>query len=156
MGDIHQPLHVENIEQGGNGIQVLFNGKHVNLHHVWDTSIAEAIVGGYALPFADAWARNLTLAIRENEYKSLAPSWLEGILLSDPISTSLSWAEETNKFVCTTVLPAGREGVEGQELNGTYYEHAVPVIQRQVAQAGYRLAKWLDLIAEAQVNKPEL
>ncbi|KAI9053052.1 hypothetical protein LZ554_003322 [Drepanopeziza brunnea f. sp. 'monogermtubi'] len=156
VGDIHQPLHVENIEKGGNGIQVLFDGKHVNLHHVWDTSIAEGIVGGYALPFAEAWAKHLTLAIQENEYKSFAPSWLEGIDLSDPTTTSLGWAEETNKFVCTAVLPAGREGVENQELNGTYYENAAPVIQLQVAKAGYRLAKWLDLIAEAQVNKPEL
>ncbi|PBP25608.1 nuclease s1 [Diplocarpon rosae] len=156
LGDIHQPLHVENIEKGGNGIPVLFDGKHVNLHHVWDTSIAEEIVGGYALPFAEAWAKNLTLAIREGEYKSIAPAWLAGMDLRDPVTTSLGWAEETNKFVCTAVLPAGREGVQDQELNGTYTENAAPVIKLQVAKAGYRLAAWLDLIAEAQVEKEEL
>ncbi len=31
-GDIHQPLHVENLEVGGNGIAVLFNNKTTNLH----------------------------------------------------------------------------------------------------------------------------
>lgn len=31
-GDIHQPLHVENLEIGGNGIAVLFNNKTTNLH----------------------------------------------------------------------------------------------------------------------------
>ncbi|KAK6586799.1 hypothetical protein PZA11_000089 [Diplocarpon coronariae] len=156
VGDIHQPLHVENMARGGNGIGVLFDGKHVNLHHVWDTSIAEQIVGGYALPFAEAWAENLTRAIREGEYKSLAPAWLEGVDLADPVTTSLGWAEETNKLVCTAVLPAGREGVQDQELNGTYTEKAVPVVRLQVAKAGYRLAQWLDRIAAAQVKREEL
>ncbi|KAH7355061.1 S1/P1 nuclease-like protein [Rhexocercosporidium sp. MPI-PUGE-AT-0058] len=156
LGDIHQPLHVENLEKGGNGIQVLFNGAHVNLHHVWDTSIAEKLVGGYGLPLAEEWAKNLSLAITENEYKSLASSWLDGIDLADPVTTSLGWAEETNKFVCTAVLPAGAEGVKGMELNGTYYENAAPIVKMQVAKAGYRLAKWLDLIVQGQVKNPEL
>jgi len=156
VGDIHQPLHVENVQKGGNGIQVLFNGAHVNLHHVWDTSIAEKLVGGYGLPLAQEWAKSLTLAITENEYKSLASSWLDGINLADPVSTSLAWAEETNKFVCTAVLPTGVEGVQDKELNGTYYEIAAPIVKMQVAKAGYRLAKWLDLIVQGQVEKPEL
>ncbi|KAK0119733.1 hypothetical protein ONS95_011168 [Cadophora gregata] len=156
LGDIHQPLHVENVQKGGNGIQVLFNGAHVNLHHVWDTSIAERLVGGYGLPLAQEWAKNLSLAITENEYRSLASSWLDGIDLADPVTTSLAWAEETNKFVCTAVLPAGTEGVQDKELNGTYYEIAAPIVKMQVAKAGYRLAKWLDLIAQGQIEKPEL
>ncbi|CZS88544.1 hypothetical protein WAI453_010722 [Rhynchosporium graminicola] len=156
LGDIHQPLHVENLEKGGNGVQVLFNGAHVNLHHVWDTSIAETQVGGYGLPLASEWAKNLSLAITDKEYKPLAASWLKGIDLADPVTTSLAWAGETNLFVCTAVLPAGVEGVEGKELNGTYYEKAAPVVRMQVAKAGYRLAKWLDLIAQAQVARTDL
>lgn len=123
---------------------------------MWDTSIPEKLIGGYALPFAEAWARNLTLAIKESEYKSLAPSWLEGIDLADPVTTAMIWAQGTNKLVCTTVLPNGVEGVLDQELGGQYYDTAIPVVQLQVAKAGYRLAKWLDLIAANQVQKPEL
>ncbi|KAL2070774.1 hypothetical protein VTL71DRAFT_13800 [Oculimacula yallundae] len=156
LGDIHQPLHVENVQKGGNGIQVLFNGAHVNLHHVWDTSITETLVGGYGLDLAHEWAANLSLAITDHEYKSLASSWLQGIDLADPVTTSLAWAEETNKFVCTAVLPEGVEGVDGKELNGTYYESGKEVVKLQVAKAGYRLARWLDLIADAQVEKLEL
>jgi hypothetical protein len=33
-----------------------------------------------------------------------------------------------------------------QELGGSYYEAAGPVVELQVARAGYRLAAWLDLI----------
>lgn len=36
----------------------------------------------------------------------------------------------------------------GKELGGEYYEKAAPVIERQVARAGYRMAAWLDKIAE--------
>ncbi len=61
--------------------------------------------------------------------------------MSDPVTTSLGWAEETNKLVCTAVLPAGREGVQDQELSGKYYENAEPVVKLQVAKAGYRLAR---------------
>lgn len=129
---------------------------HVNLHHVWDTSIPEQLIGGYGLPFASAWAANLTLAITENEYKTMAPSWLEGMDLADPITTALHWAEETNMLVCTTVLPLGVEGVQDQELGEEYYEGAVEVVKLQVARAGFRLAKWLDLIAENQVGRAEL
>ena len=58
--------------------------------------------------------------------------------LRDPVNTSLKWAQEANQFVCQTVLPEGKEGVTGKELGGEYYEAAVPVIQLQVARAGYR------------------
>lgn len=68
-------------------------------------------------------------------------------MLSDPSRTALEWARDTNAFVCQTVLPMGEEAVEGMELSGVYYESAVPVVEMQIAKAGFRLAAWLDLIA---------
>ena len=41
----------------------------------------------------------------------------------------------------------------GQELGGDYYEKAAPIIEMQVARAGFRLAAWLDLIASAVTQK---
>ncbi|TVY81361.1 Nuclease S1 [Lachnellula suecica] len=147
VGDIHQPLHDENLDRGGNSILVTFNSVQTNLHHVWDSNIPEKLIGGYSLADAEKWATALTIAIKTGVYKPLAKSWLEGMDLKDPVSTSLAWAEEANHFVCSTVLPLGKEGIEGKELSGDYYEAAVPVIQLQIARAGYRLARWLDLIA---------
>ncbi|PQE13682.1 nuclease s1 protein [Rutstroemia sp. NJR-2017a BVV2] len=147
VGDIHQPLHDENISQGGNGIRVNFTGTSTNLHHVWDTSIPEKLIGGYSMADAHAWANALTIAIKSGVYASQAESWLEGMDIRDPITTSLAWANEANAFICTTVMPEGAEGVLGKELSGEYYENGVPVVQLQVARAGYRLAAWLDMIA---------
>ena len=46
------------------------------------------------------------------------------------------------------MFPEGPEAIVGKELGGEYYEKAAPVIERQVARAGYRMAVWLDHIAE--------
>ncbi|EHK98420.1 putative Nuclease S1 [Glarea lozoyensis 74030] len=67
--------------------------------------------------------------------------------LGDPEGSALIWAGESNAFVCSTVLPEGKEGVEGVELSGKYFENAVPAVESLVARAGFRLAEWLDLIA---------
>ncbi|RYP24232.1 hypothetical protein DL765_000727 [Monosporascus sp. GIB2] len=151
VGDIHQPLHTENVERGGNGIHVRFDSSELNLHHVWDSSIAEKMLGGiHRKPYEAAyqWAADLTEEIRSGKYLNSTKAWIDGVDLDDPIATSMKWANESNAFVCTHVLPEGPEAIVGQELAGEYYEKAAPVIEVQVARAGYRLARWLDLIAD--------
>ncbi|WVQ80652.1 hypothetical protein IAT38_002757 [Cryptococcus sp. DSM 104549] len=39
MGDMHQPLHLTGRDKGGNGAMMLFEGRHRNLHSVWDSGI---------------------------------------------------------------------------------------------------------------------
>lgn len=87
---------------------------------------------------AEQWAATLTTAITTGVYKPQADSWLDGIDLSDPVTTTLAWASEANAFVCTTVMPNGVDELQDQELSGDYYESCVPVIQLQIARAGYR------------------
>ncbi|KAH8678744.1 phospholipase C/P1 nuclease domain-containing protein [Tricladium varicosporioides] len=154
LGDIHQPLHAENLARGGNSINVTWEGasldsrhKAINLHHVWDTAIPEKLLGGTSFEHSELWAATLSERIRSGEYKSEASSWVSGMDLSDPVGTALRWAVETNALVCTNVLPQGRKGVEGKELAGGYYERNKVVVEEQVARGGYRLAKWLDLMA---------
>lgn len=138
VGDIHQPLHDEGLDRGGNGIKVEFDGKKTNLHSVWDTSIPERIVGGYSLEDARGWATTISRAIRRGEYKSQAAGWVTDMNVVDPISTAMIWATDTNQFVCSTVMPNGPDALEGQDLGGDYYDAAAPVVQLQIAKAGYR------------------
>lgn len=183
VSDMHQPLHTEDIARGGNGISVLFDGVRLNLHHVWDTSIPEKMVGGVRRkPYEEAkrWAGELTDEIKKGKFADERLDWLQAANLSDPINTALAWAGEGNAYVCTTgeflvthldpppsgalrfwrltcpalVLPQGKDGVVDQELGGEYYENAVPVIESQVAKAGYRLAAWLDLIVANLKSRP--
>ena len=129
---------MEGLLRGGNSISVNFTNKATNLHHVWDTSIPEHFIGGYSLPYAEAWARNITSAIRNGIYQSYADEWLKGTDLGDPVSSALKWAVESNSFICTTVLPMGVEGITGMELSGEYYEKGIQVVQVQIAKAGLR------------------
>ncbi|KAF2028438.1 hypothetical protein EK21DRAFT_101895 [Setomelanomma holmii] len=149
VGDVHQPLHVENIAVGGNLINVTFDGAKTNLHAIWDTAIPQKAIGNFSQANALAWAANLTSEIKHGQYKKESRTWLKGIDASDAIDSSLVWARDANKFVCSTVLPNGPDAVFAQELYGAYYETAIPVVKKQIAKAGYRLAAWLDAIVEA-------
>lgn len=150
LGDIHQPLHVENLEIGGNGIDVTFNGTKTNLHHIWDSNMPEKLIGGYSLEDARNWSEELVAAISSGKYANASSSWLEGVNIADPVSSAMVWAQDANSYVCTTVVPNGQIAVEGQELEGAYYDAAIPVIQTQIAKAGFRLAAWLNLIVEGE------
>lgn len=98
----------------------------------------EKLIGGYSLTLAHSWATTLTSDIQGGTYESDAASWLDGIDITDPKTTSLAWATEANAYVCSTVLKGGVTAVKGKELDGSYYKAAVPVFELQIARAGYR------------------
>ncbi|EPE35214.1 Phospholipase C/P1 nuclease [Glarea lozoyensis ATCC 20868] len=152
LGDIHQPLHDENLELGGNGIKVKFDGVSTNLHSVWDTSIPQKFAGTASFVNAKTWATNLTETIKYGAYSKASASWLDGLKLSDPVASSMVWARDTNSYVCSAVLPDGRNATEAVDLGGEYYAEALPVVQLQIAKAGYRLAGWLNLITASNVG----
>ncbi|KAF2181713.1 hypothetical protein K469DRAFT_729262 [Zopfia rhizophila CBS 207.26] len=147
VGDIHQPLHTEALEVGGNLINVTFNGTGTNLHRIWDTNMPEKLIGGFAVGDARDWATTLTSEIMNGSFAKDAKGWLNGMDVNDGIASAMYWAIDSNAFVCSTVVPKGADAVRDQELSGEYYETAIPVIQMQIAKAGYRLAAWLNLVA---------
>jgi hypothetical protein len=134
IGDIHQPLHDEATNVGGNTVNVTFDGTATNLHHIWDSNMAEKLIGGYSLTDAASWAKTLTTRITSGAYASEASGWLHGISLEDPVTSAMDWATDANSFVCSTVLKDGIDGVEGKELGGGYYDTAIPVVELQVAK----------------------
>ncbi|KOS19940.1 Nuclease S1 [Escovopsis weberi] len=146
VGDLHQPLHNEDVAHGGNSIHVLWQGKEYNLHHVWDTRIAEKWIGAHGKPTRHArkWAVQLADEIKTGKYAAHRDAWLKDLDMDNAVDTALAWARECNAVVCTHVFPEGPEAIRGQELSGEYFEKAGPVIERLVAQAGVRMAVWLD------------
>ncbi|EJP64395.1 Nuclease S1 [Beauveria bassiana] len=151
VGDLHQPLHNEDVARGGNGILVRWGGRELNLHHVWDSSILEKWLGGLRgkpYPLAKRWATQLTEEISHGKWAEEKESWIKDINLADTNGTALAWSREANALVCSHVLPQGPETIKDQELSGQYYEDAAPILEKQVALAGYRMAALLDKIAE--------
>lgn len=104
IGDLHQPLHNEDVAKGGNGIHVLWHGAELNLHHVWDSSIIEKWLGGLRgkpYPLAKRWATQLTEEISKGKWESEKDGWVKNMSLQDTNSTALAWSREANAMVCS-------------------------------------------------------
>jgi len=76
----------------------------IAVHHVWDSSIAEKMLGGNRRKTYDnayRWATDLTEEIKSGKYQTESSLWVQGLLLDDPIATSMVWANESNAYVCS-------------------------------------------------------
>ena len=157
VGDIHQPLHTEDLLRGGNGIHVTFDGRRDNLHSVWDTAIPEKYIGGDALQDATTWSNNLHTEIETGKFKdpSIKQAWSACLDPTTSQKCALVWATESNRWMCDYVLPADYpEGFEGSELGGEYYDGAVSIVDELIAQAGWRLAGYLNAIVAGETGLP--
>ncbi|KAJ9609586.1 hypothetical protein H2200_005913 [Cladophialophora chaetospira] len=141
FGDVHQPLHTEAEDRGGNEYAVVFDGRATNLHSVWDTLIANKHAGlGHDDEELAAW--NWALWLHALNQADQPP---ERVCMRDPAKCALGWAGEANAYVCSYVLA---HDVHGRDLGGEYYEGAVPIIEDMVRKAGRRLGAWVNAIFE--------
>ncbi len=155
VGDIHQPLHdSDNDDRGGNCTALTFFGqeKPVNLHALWDYRIIQRDLENGKLSQA-ALASEL-----DKRFSSHWKDW--GGAKADPDA----WAWEGNAIAKSVVygdlkpaIPfekpnpqvdcnAERDKVAALHISvgDTYVNEALPVIDEQLAKAGYRLAGMLN------------
>jgi hypothetical protein len=127
VGDIHQPLHAVGEAAGGNGIHVSFIGStrcghhDCNLHGVWDTSMI----------LHTGMSRDEYVQHEEELVKS------ENLARLDA-GTSVQWANES------VYLAQPAWVADGTNLDYSYYQKEIEVVDRQMALAGLRLAKLLN------------
>jgi len=160
VGDLHQPLHAaDNDDRGGNCVAVAFfdhqpetsgpgQNYRPNLHGVWDTDLLELVAHGQdPAAFADAL---------RSEFASDIRRWIR-----QPVNVD-AWAWESHKVAVKTVygkLPK-KIAVEPprpvescadhdmgkrmydlhEQIDQRYLRAASPMIRRQLARAGTRLA----------------
>jgi len=146
FGDITQPLHDEGEKLGGNDIVTLWNGATTNLHHCWDTQMVEKAAGGATVAEYTAWSKTLISRIDNGTYSSQKASWIACADISTASTCALSWAQDANAINCKYVL---LHDETNQELSGSYYTGAKPLIEQQIAKGGYRLAAWINKLATA-------
>jgi hypothetical protein len=159
VGDIHMPLHAEGIARGGNDIKVLFGGSSTNLHFIWDVSILQKLTASNESTERSAaalWAKKLyerspwpfAVGAVAIEAPLAAAHFID---LSRPEDYALEWATESNRWNCDYVLRDNTSALVGQELDGDYYEGAVPIVEDLIAKAAGRLATWINALAEAHL-----
>jgi len=133
VGDVHQPLHAAartdphtgTGDQGGNLVEVTFFGQKNNLHWVWDTGLIIDTVydwGAYVTRLEEGWLRGRDLSSLED-------------------GTPVDWALEAHRFAHDVAYDVPDDGVLGQ----AYYDNSLPVVDRQLALAGVRLARVLKM-----------
>jgi len=124
VGDVHQPLHAaDRKDHGGNDVQVTFFGQAMKLHAVWDT--------GLIMHAVYAWG---TYVAR------LEHGWLHGRDVSGlVVGTPIDWAVEAHQHAQRIAYDIPDDGILGL----AYYEKSLPVVDRQLALAGLRLARML-------------
>jgi hypothetical protein len=161
VGDIHQPLHVEDVYTGGNDIPTCFRKSCARneLHAVWDTDIVHKIVG-------------IPNSAKHNQEKTAAADWAtqlydanKGFLgeqcadVNDPQKCTMQWASQVNQYVCSYVLNVGglsdleeiKSWFANRDLSTDYYDGAAPIVEQLIGIAGIRLGAYLEaLVAAAQ------
>ena len=124
VGDMHQPLHCANDhDRGGNDVTVEFEGKSMNLHHLWDS----ALLG--RMPPEEQLYTALFAAIAS----AGETDWARG--------TVESWAGES--FASARQVVYGNLP-ENRRLGDAYERAADPIVQRQLEKAAVRLAAILN------------
>lgn len=155
IGDIHQPLHTEAKETGGNGIEICFfdkcgsHSRPMELHAIWDAEIPDKHRG-----LADTSHFPVLKVAGKAWADDLAASTVQRILNEEDctdINTAqkcaLKWAGEANAHVCDFVLKDYPFQVDS--LRDEYFDGAVPIVDELIAKAGVRLGKWINALAEA-------
>jgi len=136
VGDIHQPLHAgRKADKGGNDIQIVaFLNRHpakgFNLHEVWDTLLIQSRSRD-SERYAATIRSSLTRATITAYGKEREP---------------VRWLEESHTLAITTayVDPSGRAIMAGDSLRADYVRQNLPIIEKQLAKAGVRLALLLN------------
>ena len=134
IGDLHQPLHTVLEERGGNGLKVKFfkqpNGstpapkEDTNLHSVWDGGLIRHCVWGW-----NAYVARLQREwMPDKDIRALGKG------------TVIEWVQETHKAAKEVAYTVPM----GADLGEDYVQKALPVLDRQLAVAGLRLARVLN------------
>ena len=124
IGDVHQPLHAEALDRGGNEIKACFDSAcgRINLHEIWDTEIIHKHLGVKRPKHNDeiAAARKWADELASSSGFHAADECTD--VSGDPEKCALEWANQSNKLVCTYVLKPGVDWLENNDLGGDYYK----------------------------------
>lgn len=139
VGDIHQPLHVGIAEdQGGNKVDMKWNGAKVNLHAVWDFHMIDMLI-------------DPTYVYEEGKAYLLGSDYVKA--LRSPSAAEISdwqnsyftnWMNESQEMRDSAYEKLGSS-------NPAYFKRNIDRVNDRVLQGGYRLAAWVNAIME---NRP--
>ena len=138
VGDLHQPLHNADRmrDAGGNAEVVTFQGQPLKLHGLWDRQIVTALNADPALLAQD-----------------LAPE-IQAAKKESP-GSPVMWASQAFQFAANQAyrgIPPPNGTTPVAVIGPKYEKAALPVIRKQLARAGVRLAAVLQTALHAPAS----
>jgi hypothetical protein len=125
VGDLHQPMHISRAEdEGGNTIQLNYEGKGTNLHSLWDSRLIEH----QGLTYEQVAEKYDHVSARESKKWQKAPL--------------IVWMWES--YQISSTLYAEVDQMKDRKLEADYGEKHYPIIEKRLQQAGLRLAGLLN------------
>lgn len=123
IGDLHMPMHATRL---GRGLKVVYNGKEVTLHKVWDTDVIASQKGGVRA-IADL-------------VEATATPYKRGPF------TPVEWALEGRDIARDVIMPSLPPTAEGEiaVLPPSYTLEYWPIARERLNLAGRRLADLLN------------
>jgi hypothetical protein len=128
--DLHQPLHVgDRNDRGGNDLQLQFFGKGTNLHRLWD----EAIIEHYSTSEVK-WIGEIEGFGTTEQLKQWVVGGVE------------AWANESLNLARQAYCVPGTHSMlkPGTVLGQEYFDFALPMVKRRLAQSAIRLTAMLN------------
>jgi hypothetical protein len=131
VGDLHQPMHCEGDDRGGNDLHVTFDGgghvpgndkgnkKSDNLHFVWDVSL---------LAWQELGEQSYVKHLFDDTLNGRDPATLAG-------GTTLDWAMESHTAAQGAQVP------NGKDLDAAYFDTNAEVADERLLLGGLRLAR---------------
>lgn len=130
--DLHQPLHVgDRSDRGGNDLQVQFFGKGTNLHRLWDEGLIE-----HHTTDEVRWIGEIDALATPDQVRQWSAGGVE------------AWANESLNAARQAYCIPGTHSMlkAGTALGQDYFDKALPVARRRLAQAASRLTTMLNEI----------
>ena len=136
VGDLVQPMHAgDHQDLGGNKVAANYGlvGGRVNLHYIWDGPLAER-----SISTPPAGPRGILAQIPPAERETLAGGTVEDW-------SRESW-EAARKYAYAPLLadPCAADAAPRSTLSEEEVRRLIPVVRREVAAGGLRLARLLD------------
>jgi hypothetical protein len=157
VGDLHQPMHTTaNNDQGGNCTPVqFFDAQRVaNLHSVWDGMVLNKDLAGRKETLAQLVERlDAEYAPKRAGWVKNTPDFDKWALEGHSIAQKTAYGELTPKPPVEKFDPKAQCDVERERFGAmhftagdAYQKAAAPVVEEQLAKAGFRLAEILNTL----------
>ena len=160
VGDVHQPMHAtDRGDRGGNQVLIrgipfsdLWPGTVANLHAFWDKAfrfdkVEEKIAEAWKCPATPDRPKNPDEGVIAEQAAKIVAKYPAAAMTAEAAQTDpVEWTRESHRLGCVSGYPTQFEASDHHvvELSAEFAAKSRAVAERQIALAGYRLARVLN------------